>query len=330
MNFTIGFDRQDEKKLQGYWSEILENQKWSDGKFTNLFEEKWSKYVGAGSVAFSSWWTAAMCMIEYYNIKNKTVLVPSNTFMATPLACIKNNNTIKFIDCNTEDLCMSYKDLVTRIDNDTMAEFEKIKMLFLVHIGGHIAFDIKKIVQWCKERNIILVEDCAHAHGASYDGKKAGTFGDCGIYSFYATKTLSTGEGGMLVSKDNNLIEFARSFRDYGKPEYKIKGINGRMSEFQAAIGCVNTDRLDDIVIWKNDYAINNLDPIYRSTKLNLPSGMISGLYKYITFSPVTPKSTGKVYDEPCHRILKTNDNLPNTDWVSKNHWCAPLYYKGE
>jgi hypothetical protein len=58
-----------------------------------------------------------------------------------------------------------------------------------------------------------------------------------------------------------------------------------------------------------------------------LPDGMVSGLYKYIVFSAVE-RSTGKVYDEPCHRIMGTHDDLPNSDWVAENHWCVPLYYR--
>ncbi len=152
-----------------------------------------------------------------------------------------------------------------------------------------------------------------------------GSFGDAGVYSLYATKTISTGEGGVLVSRDEDLLAFARKFRDYGKPDYDVEGLNFRMSEFTAALGLVQVERLPEIVAWKNRFAREVLDDRHPD-RLQLPDGMVSGHYKYIVFASIE-RSTGKVYDQPCHRILGTGDDLPNTDWVAENHWCVPLYY---
>lgn len=148
------------------------------------------------------------------------------------------------------------------------------------------------------------------------------------MYSFYSTKTVTTGEGGMLVTNNKGLAEYAARYRNYGKFDYKVQGLNYRINEFAAAIGCVQTERLDDIVGWKNAYASKNLDNKFKK-RVIFPEGMISGYYKYIVFESIE-KSTGKVYDQPCHKIMNTKDNLPNTDWVAENHWCVPLYYKGE
>jgi len=114
---------------------------------------------------------------------------------------------------------------------------------------------------------------------------------------------------------------------NYGKFEYEVEGLNYRMSEFTAAIGCVQADRIDDIVGWKNEYAQKVLDPQHPN-RVIFPDGMISGYYKYIVFDEIE-KSTGKVYDELCHTIMKKDYDLPNSEWVAKNHWCVPLYYKG-
>jgi dTDP-4-amino-4,6-dideoxygalactose transaminase len=99
------------------------------------------------------------------------------------------------------------------------------------------------------------------------------------------------------------------------------------MNEFTAAIGLVQAERLEEIVRWKSETARAVLDPIYPS-RLELPDGMTSGYYKYIVFEPI-PRSTGKVYDTPCHRIMGHDTVLPNTDWVARNHWCVPFYYRG-
>ena len=321
MKFTIGFEKGDSKLLHQYWDEIVISQQWSEGKFTKLFEEKWAKYNQLESVAFSSWGGASLAVLEFFQVKNKIILCPSNTFMATPLSAIKAGARVEFVDCNKDDLCLSLEDLKRKVKKFNPAA------VWIVHIGGHIAFQIKEIARFCKENGIILLEDCAHAHGADWNGEKPGVWGDAGIYSFYATKTISTGEGGMLVSRNRDLIEFVKKYRNYGKFEYAVEGLNYRMNEFTAAIGCVQVDRLDEIVNWKTEYANKYLDPQF-SNRVKFPVGMKSGYYKYIIFEPIE-KSTGKVYDQPCHRIMKKDYELPNTEWVSKNHWCVPLYYKG-
>jgi len=322
VKFTIGFEKADTKRLHEYWDRIITTQKWSEGTFTQEFEEKWSKYNQLDSVAFSSWGGAALAALEFYNIRDKIVLCPSNTFMATPLSVTKAGGKVEFVDCNKNDLCLDVKDLEDKIKQ------YKPAAVWVVHIGGHIAFQIEEIAKICRTNDIILLEDCAHAHGASWNGKRPGAWGDAGIYSFYATKTISTGEGGILVTKDKALSEYARQYRNYGKFDYKVEGLNYRMSEFTAALGCVQVERLNEIVTWKNEYTRKNLDPQF-SNRVKFPEGMTSGYYKYIVFDPIE-KSTGKVYDQPCHKIMSRSYELPNTEWVVKNHWCAPLYYKGK
>jgi perosamine synthetase len=318
MNFSIGFDKRDLPKVHDAFDKIVESNKWTEGYYTELFESKWSEYHNLDSAAFSSWSGAAMAAMEFFGLKGKTVLCPANTFMATPLAILNSGAKVQFVDCNRTDLCMSYDDMVTK------AEKYKPAAVLVVHIGGHIAFDIQKIADYCSKNNIILFEDCAHSHGAFWNGKRTGEWGNAGFYSFYATKTITTGEGGMLVSNNKDLIEFAKKYRNYGKFDYKVHGLNFRITEFAAAIGAIQVDRLKDIIEFKNDYA-RKLDAQYPN-RVKMPDGMISGYYKYIVFDKIE-KSTGKVYDEQCHKILKHNIELPNSDWVAKNHWCVPIYY---
>jgi len=320
MKFKINFDLNDKKKLFDYWDDIIKNNVWSHGKYTEIFEEKWSVYNNLDSVSFSSWAGAAEAVLKFYNLEGETILCPSNTFQATPMVTINNGSKIKFVDCNKDDLCISFEDLKKKI------EIYSPKAVWVVHIGGHICFEIEKISKLCKEQNIILIEDCAHSQGASFNKKKPGSWGEAGIYSLYATKTISTGEGGVLVSQNKELINFAKSYKNYGKPENKIIGKNFRMSEFTAALGCVQIDRLADIVSWKNEKVSNELKRF--TNYLKLPTGMISGYYKFIVFNEIN-NSTGKVYDIGCHKIFNENVTLENTDWVNKNHWCVPIYYKG-
>jgi perosamine synthetase len=317
MRFTIGFDLEDRARVHAFWDEIFETQQWTEGRFMRLFEESWSAWNGLPALSFSSWSGAALAALDYFGLGGKTVLCPSNTFMATPLATLRAGARVEFVDCNREDLCLSFDDLKRKADRHRPAA-----------VCGHIAFEIEEISRFCRERGILLLEDCAHAHGASWNGRKPGQWGAAGVYSFYATKTITTGEGGILVSSDPGLLEYAKRFRNYGKPDYGVPGLNYRINEFAAALGVVQVERMPGIVAWKKDYAERELDPLYPN-RVKFPAGMASGYYKYIVFDPIE-KSTGKVYDQPCHRLMGRTDELPRTDWVAGHHWCVPLYYKGD
>ncbi|MDX6650559.1 MAG: perosamine synthetase [Solirubrobacteraceae bacterium] len=318
--FAIGFDPRDRARLHDLWDEVIDSNQWSEGSMVSRFEAAWGAWNGLDAVATSGWSGGALAALEYAGVRGQTVLCPSNTFAATALATKAAGAEVAFVDCNREDLCVSFDDFVAQ------AERHRPRAAWVVHIGGHIAFDIERIAAFCRDEGIFLLEDCAHAHGAGWNGRRPGSWGDAGIYSLYATKTISTGEGGMLVSGDAELLEFARAFRNYGKPDYRVEGMNHRMSEFTAALGLVQAERLEEIVDWKNRAARELLDPDHPS-RIELPEGMTSGLYKYIVFAPIE-RSTGKVYDMPLHRLMGNGEKLPNSDWVAENHWCVPLYYR--
>ncbi|HET6869926.1 MAG TPA: DegT/DnrJ/EryC1/StrS family aminotransferase [Solirubrobacteraceae bacterium] len=320
--FAIGFDLRDRARLHALIDEVIDSGHWSEGEMTKRFEAAWAAYNGVPAVATGSWSGGALAALAFAEVRGETVLCPSNTFMATPLAALHAGASVQFVDCNREDLCMSFADF------EAKAERYRPRAAFLVHIGGHIAFDTQQIAAYCEENDIFLIEDCAHAHGAEWNDRRAGTYGDAGIYSLYATKTITTGEGGVLVSGRPEVNEHARAFRNYGKPTYEVPGLNFRMNEFTAAIGLIQIERLPEIVAFKNAVARSELDPLYPN-RLKLPDGMTSGLYKYIVFDWLE-RSTGRVYDEPCHRIMGHDVDLPNSDWAARNHSCVALYYRPE
>jgi perosamine synthetase len=319
--FAIGFDHRDRARLHALIDEVLDSERWAEASMTERFEQAWEAWNGLGAVALSSWAGGALAALRFAGVgPGDLVLCPSNTFMATPLVALHLGAEVQFVDCNRQDLCLSLADF------EKKAARRKPKAALIVHIGGHIAFEIEPIAELCAQQGIFLIEDCAHAHGAEWDGRRPGSWGDAGVYSLYATKTISTGEGGVLVSKRPEVLEHARAFRNYGKPGFQVAGLNFRMSEFTAALGLLQVERMPEIVAWKNRIARELLDPVHPS-RLELPEGMTSGLYKYIVFDWLQ-RSTGRVYDEPCHRILGHHDELPNSDWVARNHSCVPLYYR--
>src|SRR3954469_12662681 len=263
--FAIGFDQRDRERLHALWEQVFDSQQWSEGELTRSFEAAWSASNGLDAVAFNGGTGAALAAREWAGVRGETVLMPSNTFMATPLAAISAGARVEFVDCNRDDLCMSFDDLERKVHQ------HKPRAVFLVHIGGHLAFDSHRIADLCAAEGIVLIEDCAHAHGAEWNGRRAGSFGDAGVWSFAPTKTISTGEGGMLVSRHEDAVECARAFRNYGKPDYAVHGLNFRLNEFTAAIGVVQTERLPEIVRWKNEALRLHVDPVYPS-RLQLPA----------------------------------------------------------
>src|SRR3954467_728197 len=171
--FAIGFDERDRPRLHALWDEVLTSQRWAEGRLTEAFEAAWAARHGAGAVGFGGWTGGALAALRFAEVgPGDVVLCPSNTFMATPLAALHLGAEVVFVDCGRDDLCA------------TAAEFERAiaqhrpKAAFLVHIGGHLAFEVEAIADLCRAEGVFLIEDCAHAHGATWHGRHPGTWGD--------------------------------------------------------------------------------------------------------------------------------------------------------
>lgn len=301
-------------------AEVFDSNFLSEGEMVKRFENHFSGFIGGGveTAAVANGGLGLLALLECANVSGGEVVVPSNTFMATPLAARRAGARVVFADCNREDLCLSLADLKKRITPRT-------KAVMIVHIGGHLAFEIEEIAAYLAEREIPLIEDCAHAHGGALAGRSAGTFGLGGAYSFYATKTMPLGEGGAIVTRDGRVAEFVKKWRNYGKFDYQIKGFNARLNEVTAALGIVQLERMPRILEWKRNLA-EKYDRVFQN-RVKLPRDMISGYYKYIVFDTGLTEETGQVFGEPCHEISGDDVCLPNTEWVKAHHACPPMYY---
>ncbi len=324
---VIPFEEEYRKKFYELERQIFDSNFWSEGKMQRTFEEKFGDYVRLGARAVASGGAALLAILEYIDVRGKDVIVPANTFWADARAVQMAGGNVIFADCNKEDLCLSLEDMKKKVTDET-------KAVIVVHIGGHIAFEIEEIANYCKERGIALVEDCAHVHGGWWNGKTGGHYGIAGVYSFYATKTMPLGDGGMVVSKDPELLKWVEKYRNYGKEVidghvyYKLEnGFNCRINEFTAALGIVQMERLPMILEWKKSLA-EKYDQIFEN-RVKLPDGMVSGYYKYIVFDTPLTQETGQVFGpgDLGDVIAKVEAAVPNSHWVTQHHKCAPIYF---
>jgi len=177
------------------------------------------------------------------------IIVPSLTFIATANVVAYCGAKPVFVDVHPEYWCLDPTKLEEKINDRT-------KAIIPVHLYGHPC-DMDPILEIAEKRGIAVVEDCAEAPGAKYKGRKVGSFGDISCFSFFGNKIITTGEGGMCITKDDKLAEKMRKLRDHGKvtgSEYRhdVVGFNYRMTNLQAAIGVAQLEKIDSIMEARN------------------------------------------------------------------------------
>lgn len=232
------------------------------------FELEFSKYMRSKySLAVSSGTAALRVALASIGLtRGDEVVTQAFTFVATVEAIIESGGIPVCTEID-DSLNMCPEDLIKKIT-------PKTKAVIVVHMLGTAA-NMDEIIRICQSRNLILIEDTAWGCGGEYDNKKLGTLGDIGCFSFDFAKTITTGEGGMLVFKDSNHHSSARAYHDHGhdnNPKFprwedtrSSSGFNYRMSELQGAIGRVQLKKLDYILEMqrKNAKLIKNIISLF-------------------------------------------------------------------
>jgi perosamine synthetase len=314
------------------------------GQNVKEFEANFAQFVGTKhAIAVNSGGAAIAIAMHLLNVKNQEVQVPTNTFVATASEVLLAGGRVRLVDTDPKTFSVSLNALKAALTPQTVG-------VNLVHIGGIITPEIEAIRDWCQSQKLWLFEDAAHAHGSSFNGKSAGKFGCMAAYSFYATKVMTSGEGGMLVTDDDNLAEKVRGLRDYGKPQpwvsyYTQLGSNWRMSEFSAAVGVVQLKRLPEFIQWREKIANFYTQSLQKSPQftLVLPTEK-SSWYKYIVLLPSGINRedfkakmkyqgvslAGGVYEMPLHQqpiFQEISGQFPLADDISQRHICLPIYF---
>lgn len=229
--------------------EVLKSRRWTiGGEKIKQFQQEFAEFHDAKyGVACSSGWAALVITLKALGVgRGDKVLVPAYTFAATATAVIDSGATPIFTDINPETLSISVEDAEQRVTDDT-------KCIIPVHVAGCPA-DMDEVLSFANGYGLKVLEDAAQAHGAEWRGRKVGSIGDAGIFSFYQSKNMTSGEGGIVITNKEEIADLAWSYHNVGRDKkrewYELVryGWNFRMTEFQAAILIAQLRRLPALV----------------------------------------------------------------------------------
>lgn len=338
-------------------SSVLESGWLTMGAITQKFEDEFKQYTGAKHAFAVSNATVALHMacLGLGIGPGDEVIVPSLTFVATANAVRYTGANPIFADINGEvDLTISLESIQKNITPRT-------KAIIVMHYGGY-ACDMQRIVVWAKDHHLMVIEDAAHAVGSYLDNKHLGTWGDAGCFSFFSNKNLSTGEGGMIITDDDNLAEKFKLMRSHGMTSltwdrhqghawsYDVIGLgfNYRIDEIHSAIGREQLLKLDT-----NNLRRREITVIYRELLGELAPDVIlpfenhRGISAHHIMPIILPKKTNRlnfmekmkeqgvqtsIHYPPIHLFSSFSsafikiDQLAKTEKIAKREVTLPLY----
>lgn len=334
--------------------EVLKSGWLTHGPYNEKFEEKFAKYIGVSdAIAMNSCTSALEIALKVHNIKGE-VIIPSFTFVATANSVINSGATPVFCDVDLDTRNVTADHIKEVITPDTQA-------VMIVHFAGQPC-EMDKIIKLCEEKDLLLIEDSAETVGARYGAKQAGSFG-LGCFSFFPTKNMTTGEGGMLTCNDPQLAEKIRAMIGHGivkssfqrekseKPWFRsatLAGHNFRMSNLLAAIGYHQIDKLDDMNNHRKKIA-SLYDKLLKDNDLNIKTPCVVNkaehVYQMYTITVDENKRDMLVnklrdrgifasvhFDPPVHlqdyykNTIKLTTTLINTEKLSNTIVSLPIY----
>lgn len=222
------------------------------GAYIDTFEKKFAEYCGTQyAVSVCNGTVGLHLALKVLGIgEGDEVIVPDLTFIATANAVAMARGTPVMVDVCRDTYCIDPAEIIKAITPKTRA-------IIPVHLYGHPA-NMAVIMEIAREYNLYVIEDAAEAHGASVDGVRVGAFGNCGVFSFYGNKIITSGEGGMITTNDFNFYTRARLLRDHAMSKeirywHTEVGYNYRITNLQAALGLAQLEQIDDFIKCRND-----------------------------------------------------------------------------
>ena len=327
--------------------EVLESGQLTLGKYGVEFEEQFARFCGARhAVAVNSGTSSLEIILRALDVEGKEVLVPTNTFFATAAAVVHAGARPVWVDMDAGSFGIDPEEIEKSFTTKTVG-------ILAVHIGGIVSGKMRALLELALKKGVWLVEDAAHAHGSSFEGRHAGTFGVAGSFSFYPTKVMTAGEGGMIVTDDDRIAAEARMYRDQGKLSFSQNshvrmGYNWRMSELHAIVGIKHLERLPAMIRDRQKIAAlynDGLRDCRNLRPLEIPIKGVCNYYKYIVVptEKLDRKAikkrlreshgislAGEVYEAPLHKqpIFEKygSSHLPVSEDLCARHICLPIF----
>lgn len=343
----IVFSPDDRAEIASTVSDILSTGALTLGAHTQEFEAAFAAAHGVPfAVAVNSGTAALEIILRSLEVRGYDVVVPTNTFAATAYAVLRAGGTPVFADVASGTLSVSAESVMAAVTPRTRA-------VVVVHIGGMIPADLDELRTVLDDRGIALVEDAAHAHGSSLAGRHAGSFGVAGAFSFYPTKLITCGEGGMILTGDEHIRDEAVVYRDQGKASFLEnvhirQGYAWRMGETNAVTGRVHLRHLPKFLANRERIAGRYdkvIDDLRQASRLPVPEGIVTNFYKYPVLLPGgvdrarlkkelhaghDVSLAGEAYEIPLHQqpVFErfARRSLPAAEDICARHVCLPLH----
>jgi perosamine synthetase len=334
------FSKKEEKAV----IKVLRSGILTQGKLVEIFEKKFAEYIGTKyAIATSSGTTALHIALLAHGIG------AGDEVITTPFSFIASSNAILY--CGAKPVFVDISEEDFNINPDLIEEkiTKKTKAILVIHLYGNPA-RMDKIMKIAKKHNLVVIEDACQAHGASIKNKKVGSFGT-GCFSFYPTKNMTTGEGGMITTNSKEIYEKAKLLRNHGmklRYHHEILGFNFRMTEIAAAIGIEQLKKLD----FFNEKRIKNAEFYNKNIKkLGIILPKVRKNYKHV-FHQYTLRITEKctktreeimeilkkegiqtsiyyplpIYKQKPYLDLGFNEELPVTERLCKEVLSIPVH----
>jgi len=342
----VHFPEEDRRIILQQIDQALATGQLTLGTLGRELEERFASRHGARhAIAVNSGTSAIEIPLRALGVEGKEVLVPANTFFATAAGVIAAGARPRFVDCDPATMAVDPAAVERAIGPATAG-------LVVVHIGGLVIPAIKELRHLCDQRGLFLFEDAAHAHGSALGGQSAGTFGVASSFSFYPTKVITAGEGGIILTDDDGIADEARVYRDQGKAGFLTNlhthlGYNWRLSEPHAAIALSQVGRLDEFIAHRQRVAARYDAGLAGSplTPLTIPTDADCNYYKYVAYLPdgvdrAALKQllradygvglSGEVYELPLHKQPVFEqwvgaEPLPGAERICATHICLPM-----
>lgn len=318
-----------------HYKEIFSSGNLAEGKWNKAVAEWGCSYTSASyGLAVNSNGTgifAILNVLKHYRNKKRIFLQSNTMYGVRTMSITSGLDLIGYVDCSVDYLMPTYDqvfDFISLLDKPEECVF------LLTHIGGWVNPDIESIAELCRDKGITLIEDCAHSLGATLYGKHTGLFGDAGVYSLYATKAVPAGEGGIVVTNDEELFNMVDKFAIYDRFDQVLDvGINIRMSEINALLCYSVITETEAIIANKCAIAEKYIAACdeYGWEYINPSSnGQRSNFYKFIllsrSFAPIDDFAQIKTRTSPVYDYALGRDLAG----VKDRHICLPIWYELE